>query len=605
MVLKANSICLCKDKRSALLSSDPTMTNSTASVCEEIRLDPSAGNAVEIADDYTKRKSVFRVKTSTGSECLFQAENNGVLRTWIQTIEDNLKILPTSQHRSISSSSVSTSTATAVAVTAMVGAGGIMSQDEDKSLKDGSRKMTLSRNRSPTGQSPATKSRKASTDGASGVITPGKDTKKTWKGKVARQWKKMHGSQSGAPTPSYPEGGSIGVPLEECPVTELEPRVPHIVKVCTSIVEERGLEIVGIYRVPGNNAAVTHLTELVNRPNSIDEWSRLDDPRWNDVNVVSSLLKSFFRKLPDPLFTLELYQVFIEASKIEDTTVRLSALKRLARTSLPESHLETLRLLCSHLCKVAEHSEQNKMEIRNLAIVFGPTLVRTSDDNMLSMVTDMSHQCRIVESILSNMDWFFHQEEFDFPDSNVDMDQVMSGLTCTEGTGEITHSFGSQRLLLSNLQKLEESGKMNVLSPSRDMSAKDIVSGIISAANRKMLRAATGGRDKATGKKDSLDGEVGRPDHSKSNHSSRRNSESVLQNAMAIAAAVPQLVVAGTGKPEAKAVEESNFPIETYTGLEEATAERIRRFENETKLMMMRTNRAEGTDICRTTSGRE
>ena len=41
--------------------------------------------------------------------------------------------------------------------------------------------------------------------------------------------------------------------------------VPLLVKVCTSIVEQKGLEIVGIYRIPGNNAAITHLTELVNK----------------------------------------------------------------------------------------------------------------------------------------------------------------------------------------------------------------------------------------------------------------------------------------------------------------------------------------------------
>ena len=35
-----------------------------------------------------------------------------------------------------------------------------------------------------------------------------------------------------------------------------------------------------------------------------EESFELDDPRWCDVHVVSSLLKSFFRKLPDPLFTL-------------------------------------------------------------------------------------------------------------------------------------------------------------------------------------------------------------------------------------------------------------------------------------------------------------
>ena len=51
------------------------------------------------------------------------------------------------------------------------------------------------------------------------------------------------------------------------------------------------------------------------------------------------------------------------------------------------------------------------MEIRNLAIVFGPTLVRPADDNMLSMVTDMSQQCRIIESILTHFDWFFSDED--------------------------------------------------------------------------------------------------------------------------------------------------------------------------------------------------
>lgn len=42
------------------------------------------------------------------------------------------------------------------------------------------------------------------------------------------------------------------------------------------------------------------------------------------------------------------------------------------------------------------------MEARNLAIVFGPTLVRNGDD-MVTLVTDMSHQCRIVESLLCHV----------------------------------------------------------------------------------------------------------------------------------------------------------------------------------------------------------
>lgn len=43
------------------------------------------------------------------------------------------------------------------------------------------------------------------------------------------------------------------------------------------------------------------------------------------------------------------------------------------------------------------------MEPRNLAIVFGPTLVRTTDDNMTHMVTHMPDQYRIVETLIQNV----------------------------------------------------------------------------------------------------------------------------------------------------------------------------------------------------------
>ena len=139
--------------------------------------------------------------------------------------------------------------------------------------------------------------------------------KKTWKVKVAKQFKKMGGSgqqpekgdKSSAQAQSYPEGGSIGVPvsfysachfwgfsgqiahflrlldqicigilsklfmilsnciqIEECPLDE-DLRVPLLVRTCCGVVEERGLEVVGVYRVPGNSAAVNQLTEQVNR----------------------------------------------------------------------------------------------------------------------------------------------------------------------------------------------------------------------------------------------------------------------------------------------------------------------------------------------------
>lgn len=51
-----------------------------------------------------------------------------------------------------------------------------------------------------------------------------------------------------------------------------------------------------------------------------------------------------------------------------------------------------------------------QMEPRNLAIVFGPTLVRTSEDNMTNMVNHMPDQCKIVENLIQQFDWFFTEE---------------------------------------------------------------------------------------------------------------------------------------------------------------------------------------------------
>lgn len=43
------------------------------------------------------------------------------------------------------------------------------------------------------------------------------------------------------------------------------------------------------------------------------------------------------------------------------------------------------------------------MEPRNLALVFGPTLVRTSEDNMTDMVTHMPDRYKIVESLVQHV----------------------------------------------------------------------------------------------------------------------------------------------------------------------------------------------------------
>lgn len=48
------------------------------------------------------------------------------------------------------------------------------------------------------------------------------------------------------------------------------------------------------------------------------------------------------------------------------------------------------------------------MEARNLALVFGPTLVRTSEDNMTDMVTHMPDRYKIVETLILHVRLYRH-----------------------------------------------------------------------------------------------------------------------------------------------------------------------------------------------------
>ncbi|XP_026825602.1 rho GTPase-activating protein 21 isoform X6 [Ooceraea biroi] len=588
-------------------------------------------SVVDVAEDYTKRKHVLRVANPT-AEVLLQTEDAASMALWLRSLHSHAAAERSSDAVSCTSKQQAVPQTPTGSTTPNSGV--LPSNNQRLSplpSHKGIKKLTSFRNRSPTGQSPVNKTRKPSQ-----VVEPLPSPKsKTWKGRVAKQFRRI-GQAGGAPSSPTaqlpPEGATFKVPLELCPPSSFSECVPLIVEMCTSIVEARGLEVVGIYRVPGNTAAIAQLTDSVNRG---FENINLQDPRWSDVNVISSLLKSFFRQLPDSLLTAELYPMFIDADKIEDPQRRMTTIRKLLR-DLPEHHFETLKYLMQHLKKIVEHSEINKMEAKNLAIVFGPTLVRASGsrDNMMTMVTDMSHQCRIVESLLNNVDWFFSEDDLD------DLSRLSVNLSLPIDSCEVEPT-SNHSLLLNNIQKVEG---------MRDMaSARDIVSSIISAANKKIQRRRKNqdeidnsehDNDKVKSKQDSESlpvirqsmalnerqcsvSEIVQMHESKtqSNHSDRAEPRSLsldtntsngsasnrakyasqVMHALSAPSTVEpprlsseaNLSSAETGSTVSSAsnqTKQSNdeVAILTYTGLSATTQERVRRFEEETKAMLQR-----------------
>ena len=96
-----------------------------------------------------------------------------------------------------------------------------------------------------------------------------------------------------------------------------------------------------------------------------------------DVHSVSSLLKLYFRELPDPLCTYKAYEDFLEAAKLPED-LRLSATRQVLST-LPKENFRTLEFLMRHLHKVSLKGENTGMTAKNLAIVWAPNLLRCKD----------------------------------------------------------------------------------------------------------------------------------------------------------------------------------------------------------------------------------
>ncbi|KAG1900574.1 RhoGAP-domain-containing protein [Suillus fuscotomentosus] len=177
-----------------------------------------------------------------------------------------------------------------------------------------------------------------------------------------------------------------------------ERKVPVIVEKCIDAVEALALDYEGIYRKTGGSGQTKMITQLFER-GDYGAFDLRDDDRFNDICSVTSVLKTYFRQLPVPLLTYDLHGEFISAASLKDPGLKTQYLQELVNR-LPGEHYHTLRLLVLHLHNVLEHSDKNLMNARNLGVVFGPTLMRSSDPG--SEFSDMAGKAMMIEWLVDN-----------------------------------------------------------------------------------------------------------------------------------------------------------------------------------------------------------
>lgn len=104
-----------------------------------------------------------------------------------------------------------------------------------------------------------------------------------------------------------------------------------------------------------------------------------------DPHAIAGLLKQFFRELPVHIFTSELNPDFIRANEIEEPRAKIKEVTRLVQL-LPVANYSALRFLSAHLVNIIKSEHINKMNVKNMGIVFSPTLAVPASKALLLSV---------------------------------------------------------------------------------------------------------------------------------------------------------------------------------------------------------------------------
>ncbi|KAJ2849260.1 Rho GTPase activating protein [Coemansia brasiliensis] len=148
-------------------------------------------------------------------------------------------------------------------------------------------------------------------------------------------------------------------------------QLPAVVYRCIEYLDtKKAWQEEGIYRQSGSTSALQLLRKEFDSCRDVN-LLRLSKPP--DVHVVASLLKAYLRDLPENILTARLCLDFHRVVDLVDRRDRVCELGRLV-SELPLPNYTLLRALSAHLIRIVQHAETNRMTLRNIGIVFSPSL---------------------------------------------------------------------------------------------------------------------------------------------------------------------------------------------------------------------------------------
>ncbi|KAJ1949586.1 Rho GTPase activating protein, partial [Dispira parvispora] len=169
-------------------------------------------------------------------------------------------------------------------------------------------------------------------------------------------------------------GPVFGIPLDQAVMTSRIKEnyaLPAIVYRSIEYLDAKGAASEeGVYRLSGSSQTIKSLRQKFDTDG---DFNILKSNQYHDVHAVAGLLKLYLRELPTSVLTPELHPQFMKIIDYNDRRSRVKELGRLV-SILPLPNYTLLRALTAHLIRIVRKAEINKMTLRNVGIVFSPSL---------------------------------------------------------------------------------------------------------------------------------------------------------------------------------------------------------------------------------------
>jgi len=181
--------------------------------------------------------------------------------------------------------------------------------------------------------------------------------------------------------------------------------VPKILRICIDEIDKRGLDAEGIYRISGRHANVQELQHKLERDEKAFSFNSFTD----DIYSVASFLKLYLRELPDALFKFPLQDRIQHSEDKANQTANGFVVLRSKIRRLPGVHRISLKALVEHLSRVASRSDKNKMDAKNLAIVFSPVLFGEDEVPQGDLLSMHPAKDSVMEDLIENAHILFDE----------------------------------------------------------------------------------------------------------------------------------------------------------------------------------------------------